>query len=414
MTRRYFYMIMVACGLSALTSCVDYSDAASETSARIQLLLPEDFTGTATLEGHEVILQQGSTRLPATTDANGVAIFNGIIPDVYDLSCSWELTEAEYHQATGSNQSVSGCTVSGSKNSLLIKEEQTINLATQFSINQDIIISKIYYAGSKDNNNRAYDAGKYIEIYNQSDKDIDVSGYYIGLVEAESKSNQAYTLDNLHEAFADSIVLLKQIFRIPADANKKIAAGGTLLIVNSAIDHTANNTSLESDLSGADFEAKDLSGKLQNNPATPALELIYTMYSSISIMNLVQSGPCGVVIFHTDEDVTALPTTYPYGKTSGNQWKLLPKRMILDAVEVLGYKATEATGVEVTTKRLYDDLDAGYTHINATSGRNGEVVYRKTSKKTDDGRIILMDTNNSSNDFQVSSTIKPREYDDEE
>jgi hypothetical protein len=88
--------------------------------------MPKEFTGTSTLAGHEVILQQGSTRLSATTDANGVATFNGIIPDVYDISCSWEITEAEYHQATGSNQSVSGCTVSGSQNSLLIKEEQTI------------------------------------------------------------------------------------------------------------------------------------------------------------------------------------------------------------------------------------------------------------------------------------------------
>ena len=402
-------MLLATCGLYTLTSCVDYTDATSETSARVQLLLPEEFTGTATLAGHEVILQQGTTRLSATTDADGVATFNDIIPDVYDLSCSWELTEAEYHQATGSNQAVSGCTVTGSKNSLLIKEQQLISLSTQMSINRDIIISKIYYAGSKDNNNRAYDAGKYIEIYNQSDKEIDVSGLCIGLVEAESK--QAFTLENLHASYEDSVVLLKQIFRIPANANYKVAAGGAVLIVNSAIDHTANNSN-ENDLSDADFEAKDLSSRpVQNNPATPAMELVYTMYPSISIMNLVQSGPCGVVLFHTDEDLSALPTTYAYGKTSGNQWKLLPKRMILDAVEVLPNKTT---GIDVKTKRLYDDLDAGYTYIYAASGRNGEVVYRKTSKKTADGRIILTDTNNSSNDFKVSSTIKPREYDDEE
>ena len=407
MTKR-LHTILVACGLFALTSCVDYSDATSETSSRVQILMPKEFTGTSTLAGHEVILQQGSTRLSATTDANGVATFNGIIPDVYDISCSWEITEAEYHQATGSNQSVSGCTVSGSQNSLLIKEEQTITLSTQLSINQDIIIGKIYYAGSKDNNNRNYMAGRFIEIYNQSNKEIDVAGFYIGLVEAES--TQAYTLQNLHDAYADSVVLLKQIFRIPATTSHKVAAGGSVLIVNSAIDHTANNTSMEYDLSGADFEAKDYSSNpVQNNPATPALELIYTMYPSISNMNLVQSGPCGVVIFRTDEDPASLPTTYPYGKTSGNQWKLLPKRMILDAVEVLSNKNT---GVDVATKRLYDDLDAGYTYINSTSGRNGEVVYRKTSKHATDGHAVLMDTNNSSNDFKVSTTIKPREYDE--
>jgi hypothetical protein len=251
-------------------------------------------------------------------------------------------------------------------------------------------------------------AGRYIEIYNQSNKEIDVAGFYIGLVEAEG--TQAYTLQNLHDAYADSVVLLKQIFRIPATTSHKVAAGGSVLIVNSAIDHTANNTSMEYDLSGADFEAKDYSSNpVQNNPATPALELIYTMYPSISNMNLVQSGPCGVVIFRTDEDPASLPTTYPYGKTSGNQWKLLPKRMILDAVEVLSNKNT---GVDVATKRLYDDLDAGYTYINSTSGRNGEVVYRKTSKHATDGHAVLMDTNNSSNDFKVSTTIKPREYDE--
>lgn len=392
----------------ALTSCVDYSDATTETMARIQLLMPEEFVNTTDLSNHEIIMQQGEKRLTAITDAEGIATFKNIIPDVYDISCSWELTADDYHKLTGDDQVVSGCTVSGSLNSHLIKEDQTIPLSTQLSINRDIIVSKIYFAGSKDENNRPYDAGKYVELYNQSDKDVDVSGLYIGLVEAES--TQAYTLDNLHEAFADSVVLVKQIFRIPADTAYMVAPGGTVLLVNSAIDHTPN-CGQEADLTNADFEAKDVSSRpVQNNPATPALELIYTMYSSISIMNLVGSGPCGIIIFRTDEDVSTWPLTYPYGKTSGNlQWMLVPKRYIIDGVDVLRNKAT---GVDVTSKRLYDDIDAGYTYINAVSGRNGEIVYRKTSKKAPDGRLILSDTNNSSNDFQISSTIKPRKYDE--
>ena len=407
MTRK-IYTMLAACWLCALTSCVDYNDVTSETVVSFQLLQPEGCVMPADLSGHEVILIQGGKKISATTDVNGMATFTNLIPDVYDISCSWELSEADFHQLTGSTQTASGCVISSSLNSQLLKDNQTITLPTQLSIKQDIIIGKIYYAGSKDNNNKPYDAGKYIELYNQSNKDVDVSGYYIGLVEAESK--QAYTLENLNEVYQDSVVLLKQIFRIPVNANHKVKAGETVLIVNSAVNHTSNN-STENDLSGADFEAKDVNGKLQNNPVTPALELIYTMYPSVSIMNLVQSGPCGIVIFRTNEDLTTLPTTYPYGQKSGNQWKVLPKRMILDAVEVL---SNRATGVAVDTKRLYDDLDAGYININAISGRSGEVVYRKTSKKTDDGRIILMDTNNSSNDFKVSSTIKPREYDDEE
>jgi len=389
-----------------LASCVDYGDATHEVTARVKLTMPAEFNATDN-EGHEIRLMQGGKTLTAVTDAQGIATFTGIIPDVYDVSCSWELTAEEYQQMTGDNQVVSGCTVSGSLNSYLIKEEEdVIILATNLSINRDIIIGKIYYAGSKDLNNRTYMAGKYLELYNQSDNEVDVSGLYIGLVEAES--TQAYNLENLHEVYEDSVVLLKQIFRIPADANHLVAPGGTVLIVNSAIDHTPNND-MESSLLDADFEAKDASGKMQNNPTTPALDLIYTMYPSVSNLNMVQSGPCSIVIFRTDEDMTALPKTYPYGKTSGSQWALLPKRYIIDGVEVLRNKNT---GIEVSSKRLYDDIDAGYTNINAVSGWTGEIVYRKTSKTATDGHLILIDTNNSSNDFQVSTTIKPREYDE--
>lgn len=389
------------------TSCIDYDDATSETTARIQLSMPAEFTNGGDFAGHVVVMQQGTTRLSATTDAQGIATFAGIIPDVYDISCSWELTGEQYQQLTGDQQVVSGCTVSGSLNSHLIRDDQTIELATNLAINRDIIISKIYYAGSKDVNNRTYMPGKYIELFNQSNQAIDVSGLYIALIEAES--TQAYTLQNLHDDYADSVVLAKQVFRIPEAQPFIVEPGGTVLLVNSATDHRDGNE-MENDLSDADFEAKDVSGRTQNNPAVPALELTYTMYPSISNMNLVQSGPCSVAIFRTDDDVTAWSTTYPYGKTIGNQWLLIPIRHIIDAVEVL---ANKATGVDVSTKRLYSTLDAGYINIEAKSGWSGETVYRRTSdKRGTDGHLILVDTNNSTNDFHVSTTIKPRQYDE--
>ena len=399
---------LVCCAICAavLSSCVDFDDATHGVSTRVQLSLPSEFTSGGGLGGHDITLQFADQRHIAQTDDNGIATFQGLTPDVYDISCSWKITAEEYHALTGDAQVISGATVSGSVNQRLISQDnETITLPTNLSIDRDIIIGKIFYAGSKDLNNRTYMAGKYLELYNQSDDSVDVSGLYIGLVEGE-----AYTLGNLHEVYADSVILLKQVFRIPVDANHRVKPGGTVLLVNSAIDHTPNDT-LENNLLDADFEAKDYSSNpVQNNPATPALELIYSMYPSISVMNLVQSGPCGVVIFRTDDDVTAWPKTYPYGKTAGNQWLLCPKRHIIDGVECL--RLTNKTpAVDVGTKRLYDDIDAGYTNINAISGWNGEVVYRRTAKLADDGHPILMDTNNSNIDFQTSTKIKPREYD---
>lgn len=312
----------------------------------------------------------------------------------------------EYKAATGSQEAVSGATVSGSLNAQLIKDASTLTLQTNASVDRDIVIGKVYYAASRDNNHRTYMAGKYIELFNQSDKEVDVSGLYIGLVESEGKP--AYTRENLHDAFADSVVLIKQLYRIPKNAGFKVKPGGTVLIVNSAIDHTAND-SLESDLSNADFEVKDVRGRYQNNPAVPAMEMVYNIYRGTSIMNMLQGGPVGVVIFRTDEDPAQWGKTYKYGKTSGNQeWLLCPARLITDGMESLKNKST---GIDVSTKRLYDNIDAGYAHIDASAGWSGEVVYRKTLK-TENGHKVLVDTNNSTNDFKVSKNIKPREYDD--
>ena len=55
-----------------------------------------------------------------------------------------------------------------------------------------------------------------------------------------------------------------------------------------------------------------MTGKYQNNPSTPAMEMIYQIYNGTSVMNLVQSGPMGVVIFRTDDDVASWQKVYPY------------------------------------------------------------------------------------------------------
>lgn len=401
--------VKVLVGLMVLlvpTACANFDDATSATTVSVQVVQPADFTSAADLSGKTVSLIYGAQTISAQTDGNGLATFTNITPDVYDISVSWLMSGNEYRTATGTTEAVSSATVSGSLNSKLVTGAETLTLQTNVSPNRDIVIGKVYYAASKDNNKRTYAAGKYIELYNQSDDTIDVSGLYLGLVESES--TPAYTLADLQSEEGEKMILLKQIYRIPEDAGKLVAPGGTVVICNSAIDHTANNA-MEHNLIDADFEVKDVTGKSRNNPATPAMEMVYQIYNNTSIMNMLQGGHVGVVIFRTDDDVSRWKKVYRKGKTSGLQWVLCPQRLILDGMEAL---ANKTTGIDVSTKRLYDNIDAGYTYINATTGWNGETVYRKTLKRSAKGHRILVDTNNSSNDFKVSTTIQPREYDD--
>ena len=200
---------------------------------------------------------------------------------------------------------------------------------------------------------------------------------------------------------------MKQVFRIPAGKPVMVAPGSTLLLANSATDHSGQNE-YECDLRDADFEAKDATNRVPNNPSTTALELVYTTYQSISNMNLVQGAPVSVVIFRTDEDVVNWPMVYAYGKVKGNRFLEVPTACVLDGVEVVKNRAQ--TGPDINTKRLFQDIDAGYTYFSTAAGTIGERLVRRTLMVTADGRKVLQDTNNSLNDFVISDNITPRNY----
>ena len=322
------YLFSILTVALVFSSCVDYSDASEAVTAKVQLQLPDELNGHMTLEGHTVSLQLNGVTYSAQTDAAGVATFSNIVPDVYNISASWDITSSEYNRITGSSQVINGATVSGSLNSQLINGSEPLLLTTTLSVKRDIVISKIYAAGSKDNNNKRYVAGQYIELYNQSNDSVDVAGLYIGLLETDVP--QAYTLENLKTNYADSVVLVKQVFRIPTDKSYKVAPGGTVLLVNSAIDHSLNSP-LEHSLLNANFETKDVKGKMLNNPEVPALQNVFNIYSGISYMNILTTGQ-GVVIFRSSADISQLKLTYKFGKTSGTQYGLLPKRISLMAL----------------------------------------------------------------------------------
>lgn len=401
-----------------LSSCIDYEDAARRVTMRVKLVNPVEYKADAVLSNQTVKIKSNSMEKTAVTDENGIATFSDCMPDVYDISSYKELSREEFEEKTGtSGSSTDGYLVTSSLNEQLFSEDQEENMievASNISIMPAIVISKISSSGSKKPTGGNYMAGKYLELYNQLDQTVDISGLYIGLLESTGKANRVYTLEELQKdpAINGQKVVVKQIFRIPADKPFNLAGGESVLLCNSATDHSDVNA-LERDLSGADFEAVGVNDNLEHNPNVPKLVTVYTTSGGAAIMNLVQGGPCGIIIFNaTEEDINSWDKTYGYGKTSGTQtYLLVPKSVIKDGVDFI--KNTNS-GPNISTKRLYDEVDAGYTNINAISGYTGEVVYRRTLRVTPEGRKVLMDTNNSSNDFKVSTTIYPREYDDAE
>lgn len=284
----------------------------------------------------------------------------------------------------------------------------------------DLVISKVFYSASKNSGGSGnYVAGQYVEIYNNREEEIDITGMYVALVESES-ANSAYTAAAIEadpelKAALSGKIVVKQIFQIPTDATYTVGAGKSFIICNSATDHTAAAVTGH-DLSKADFEVKTTNAKYPHNDEVKAINLVYTFSPALDFMNLTPTGTSSASILLLKNNDAAIITAeeslvYGKGKTTGNRFALVNPYYTIDAVEILGN--VKDKGVDVSMKRLGETYDKGYATTTAVGGYNGETVYRKTAFIMPDGRKVLYDTNNSSVDFQASGTIQPRAYDDE-
>ena len=384
-----------------LSSCLSSDDQTQPITIYVNVENPSGLSG---LTGGQTVSLISSTgyNYIAQTDADGTATFTNVIPDIYNVSASWSITSDQYMEATGETVQHGTYVLSGAlANQVLIDDATRLTLSTNCARKQSVLISKVYYAGCKDNNNKNYLAGRFVELYNNSDEAVDVAGMYLCLM--ESGSTPAYIISTQTD-----FIYIKQVFQFPDEGHHILQPGEHILVTNSAVDHT-ENAAADYDESNADFECKsNVNNAPANNPATPAMKLIWTAFATIPNMNLVQGGPCGIALIETDEDPAQWEPVYADGKSSGVQQLKAPAKYVVDGVDILKYRSDGT--VDVSTKRFYDYIDAGYTNINAVNGYNGEVVYRVVESWTDDGRALLKDTNYSLDDWACTTGINIGEY----
>ena len=278
-----------------LSSCLSSDDQTQPITIYVNVENPSGLSG---LTGGQTVSLISSTgyNYMAKTDADGTATFTNVIPDIYNVSASWSITSDQYMEATGETVQHGTYVLSGAlANQVLIDDATRLTLSTNCSRKQSVLISKVYYAGCKDNNNKNYLAGRFVELYNNSDEAVDVAGMYLCLM--ESGSTPAYIISTQTD-----YIYIKQVFQFPVEGHHILQPGEHILVTNSAVNHT-ENAAADYDESNADFECKsNVNNAPANNPATPAMKLIWTAFATIPNMNLVQGGPCGIALIETDED----------------------------------------------------------------------------------------------------------------
>jgi len=397
---RVFILLMALAPLMA--SCLDETPTETISRFEVRVEMPDGFRETIKYTDKTVVLKSNRFTYTARTNENEIAIFTGVVPDIYSISTSWEIEGDEYILMADTIVESRDVVLMASLPAENIFAEGTKTLVLIKAVKQSLIVSKVYASGTKDLNNRNYTSDQYIEFFNNSDQVVVIdSSYYFGLVEAESViafpalTNPGY-------------VYARQIFRFFNNASQlEVQPGGSVLVANSAVNHL-EFAPASVNLRSSDFEAK--SPTFSNNSEVKELKLVFSAFPSLIYMNLVRGGDNGVFLFRTDEKVSQFPIFYIPGKETGNRYMRIPANLIFDGVETLKNKVN--VGPDVNTKRLHQFIDAGYMNINALSGYTNESIERRVDKVKSNGqRIFLIDTNNSTNDMRTVTDPTPGKYD---
>ena len=106
------------------------------------------------------------------------------------------------------------------------------------SVSANVVISKVFYSGSKTiaDSPKAYANNIYIELYNNSTDTLDLKGMYIALGNTDN-GDAAWTASAMATAHKDSAVV-KQLFQISPDASYPMKPGQSVVLAQCAINHS--------------------------------------------------------------------------------------------------------------------------------------------------------------------------------
>ncbi len=275
-----------------------------------------------------------------------------------------------------------------------------------YTPSQGFVFEEIYFTGSTTPENKQYSADQYFKIFNNSDQILYADGLAIAESEFMTIDKQDYSPDIMNQSFSADF-----IFVIPGNGTEHpVEPGKSLVIALQGSNHLeANPNSI--DLSHADFEFYDVTNNDKfpdvQNPAVPDLDKWYS--STFTYTSLHNRGFKSYVLAKMQIDKETYLKDYFYTATyefkfNGQVFPMskdtyhIPNSWIVDAVNC---------SIESDFQWLVTDpsLDAGWTHcgkVDHDKNRYNKSVRRKI-RAVENGRTILEDTNNSTNDFEADA-----------
>lgn len=385
----FSFVLMTVVLLQACTKDDDLST--QKTDLKVTIENPTDLEAVEIKSGTISFTEINSGNITTSNDFTNNELVISLPEGSYDISFEGEI---EY-QLDGQTQT---STVRGYQTGLVLSGPAAIATVELFlhSETAGFVIKEIFFTGTGSFEGKTYHGDKYFIIYNNSDEVL----YADGLVIAESTFNTTsktqYTPDVMNEAFTTGTIVM-----IPGEGEEyPIQPGESFTVANNAINHLELNPN-SLDLTSAEFELEMLTTINADNPQVEDLINIF------GPMTMHDRGHKSYVLARfetsTEEFLANNKYTYEYLSNSGipmdrDAYKL-PNDWVIDAVNL---------SVQTTFEWLVTSpsLDMGWTYcsvVKSDDDRYGKSVIRKVLTTTPDGREILKDTNNSTEDFDAKA-----------
>lgn len=383
-----------------LTGCL--KEERINIGVRIKVNMPKEFED-VNPEGMEIKLYSTTSELSYSSkcDAAGIAVFN--------VEYGFYEAVTQYRIKSGNTIDIFNGRMSRIALTKQTRDEETFSIELAHAQLQQLIIKEIYYGSCKKDDGSNYSGGKdsYISIYNNSDEIAYLDSLCIGTVNPVT-SNSASNFTNADGSLWDEIPLFMMAWQFPGKGKDyPLEPGKEVIIALNAINHT-EISSHSVDLTKADFAFWNpvLTSASVPAPGVQPLNLFWRNNGTAFVIST--TGPA-IIIFKIP--LSAADNAQSYAENPGNIKKdpikptaignflMIHKNWVIDGVECV-ISSSKAH------KRIPDNIDAGFIYL--PKNNLGNSVCRKTEDIVE-GRKIYMDSNNSSEDFEVvPNTFKNR------
>ena len=374
------------------------------------------------------------------TNEKGTLLVSQLHPGNYDIDATIEISATQYSAITRTPVDKAVIFNASLKNKqIIVGFSETIALCLVSGFTGDWVIKQIYFAGS-DRVKGALYRDQFIEFYNNSDKVLYADSLYfaetVGLI-TKNTANSYNLLSTGQLDWAKSVnmptnidanndyIYARALLMIPGNGKTyPVQPGKSIVVAQTAINHkspfkgndgklvTVLDPSLTVDLSTADFEAyyaplltKTLASDI-DNPVVPNLEVLSYFGTDMIFDNLGRYSYALIKVDGTQEPKNWPQYNYPTKATppsGAGKYHQIPVKYVLDAVEIQPIEADNRI-----PKKYNADLDAGFTYV-PLGAYTSQSVVRKTDKIVN-GRVVLKDTNNSTEDFTYFDVATPRGF----